>query len=98
MAPDVCPGPLWGVNAARHDWSVDETVGLLSGPFHDLLASAHAIHRQRFDAHAIEGATLLSIKTGGCPEDCAYCPQAARWSTGVEARRLMAVEEIVAAA
>ncbi len=47
----------------------------MSLPFHDLLADAHHVHRQRFDPHIVEGAMLLSIKTGGCPEDCAYCPQ-----------------------
>lgn len=79
----------------RHDWTADEALGLIGRPFHDLLADAHHVHRQRFDPHIIEGAMLLSIKTGGCPEDCAYCPQSAKWQTGVEARKLMDSDEIV---
>ena len=84
--------------APRHDWTVDEAVALVARPFHDLLAGAQAVHRDRFDPHAVEGAMLLSIKTGGCPEDCAYCPQSARWQTRVEPQRLMGVAEIVEAA
>lgn len=79
-------------------WTVGEAEALLARPFHDLLADAHAAHRERFDPHVVEAATLLSIKTGGCPEDCAYCPQSARWSTGVASQRLLSTEEIVAAA
>jgi biotin synthase len=82
----------------RHDWTADEALGLIDRPFHDLLADAHNVHRQRFDPHIIEGAMLLSIKTGGCPEDCAYCPQSVRWQTGVAARKLMDPGEIVACA
>jgi len=51
----------------RHDWTADEALSLISRPFHDLLADAHNVHRQRFDPHVVEGAMLLSIKTGGCP-------------------------------
>ncbi len=82
----------------RHDWTVHEALALIGRPFHDLLAAAHAAHVAVFDAHIVEGAMLLSIKTGGCPEDCAYCPQSARWSTGVEPHALLPVEDIVAAA
>ena len=82
----------------RHDWTVDETEALIARPFHDLLADAHSVHRGRFDPQVVEGAILLSIKTGACPEDCAYCPQSARYDTGVEPERLMAADEIVAAA
>jgi biotin synthase len=82
----------------RHDWTAAEAVDLIGRPFHDLLAAAHGVHRQRFDPHLVEGAMLLSIKTGGCPEDCAYCPQSARWQAGVAARGLMQTDEIVAAA
>ena len=83
---------------ARHDWTVDEAEALLARPFHDLLAEAHAAHAAVFDPHVVEAAMLLSIKTGGCPEDCAYCPQSARYATGIDAQRLMAVPEIVDAA
>ena len=86
------------VVVARHDWTRAEVEALLDRRFHDLLADAHAVHRGRFDVHLIEGAILLSIKTGGCPEDCAYCPQAARYHTGVAAQGLLSTEEIVAAA
>jgi biotin synthase len=82
----------------RHDWTVDEIEALMSRPFHDLLAEAHSVHRQRFDAHEVEGAMLLSIKTGACPEDCAYCPQSAKWSTDLTPQRLMDTDEIVAKA
>jgi biotin synthase len=67
-------------------------------PFNDLLHRAHTVHRENFDPNRVQRATLLSIKTGGCPEDCGYCPQAARYHTEVEAQALMPVEEVVAAA
>ena len=82
----------------RHDWTVDEAAALIARPFHDLLADAHDVHRQRFDPHVVEAAILLSVKTGACPEDCAYCPQSARYRTGVEAEPLMATADVVAAA
>ena len=82
----------------KHDWSVDGAEALISQPFHDLLAAAHEVHRARHDPHAVEAAMLLSIKTGACPEDCAYCPQSAQWNTGLKPERLMPVDEILAAA
>lgn len=82
----------------RHDWTVAEAEALLGRPFHDLLADAHAAHRARFDPHVVEAAILLSVKTGACPEDCAYCPQSAKYSTDVSPERLMATEDVVAAA
>ena len=82
----------------RYDWSVDEAEGLISRPFHDLLAAAHEVHRLRNDPHVVEAAMLLSIKTGACPEDCAYCPQSARWNTGLKPERLMPIDDIMAAA
>ena len=82
----------------RYNWSVDEVEGLISRPFHDLLAAAHEVHRVRNDPHVIEAAMLLSIKTGACPEDCAYCPQSARWNTGLKPERLMPIDKIMAAA
>ncbi len=86
------------MSAIRHDWTVPETLSLLGRPFHDLLFEAHRVHRERGDVHEVEGAILLSIKTGGCPEDCAYCPQSARYSTGLQTQRLLDVNTIVAAA
>ncbi|HEY7145756.1 MAG TPA: biotin synthase BioB [Streptosporangiaceae bacterium] len=82
----------------RHDWTAGQALDLIGRRFHDLLADAHSVHRQRFDPHVVEGAMLLSIKTGACPEDCAYCPQSARWQTGVTPGKLMDTGEILAAA
>lgn len=82
----------------RHDWTTDDAMTLLASPFHDLLAEANQVHRERHDPHVVEAAMLLSVKTGACPEDCAYCPQSAKWNTDLEPARLMPLEEIVAAA
>ncbi len=82
----------------RHDWTVDEILGLIERPFHDLLADAHNCHVERFAAHEVEAAKLLSIKTGGCPEDCAYCPQSAHHNTGLTPSPLMDTDTIVTAA
>ncbi|HUF98990.1 MAG TPA: biotin synthase BioB [Ilumatobacter sp.] len=82
----------------RHDWTVEDAEALIARPFHALLAEAHSVHAERFDPQVIEAAILLSIKTGACPEDCAYCPQSARYDTGVSPERLMPTDEIVAAA
>jgi biotin synthase len=82
----------------RHDWKHAEVLEILDRPFHDLLAEAHSVHSDRFDPHEIEGALLVSIKTGGCSEDCGYCPQSARHDTGLEPQGLLSTDEIVAAA
>jgi biotin synthase len=82
----------------RHDWSVAEVEALFALPFNDLLFRAQSVHRAHFPANQVQLSTLLSIKTGGCPEDCAYCPQAARYDTGIEAQKLMAVADVVAEA
>ena len=82
----------------RHDWTIDEAEALLGGPFHDLLFEAHTVHRERFDVHSVQAAMLLSIKTGACPEDCAYCPQSAKWNTALTPEPLMERDAIVAAA
>ena len=84
--------------ASRHDWTTEEALELLERPFHDLLCEAQQVHRAAFRPDVVEGAILLSIKTGGCPEDCAYCPQSASYDTGLDAEKLMATDEIVAAA
>jgi biotin synthase len=81
--------------AVRHDWAQAEIEALFSLPFMDLLGRAHAVHAAHHDPNAVQVSTLLSIKTGGCPEDCAYCPQAQRYHTGVEAQKLMDVEDVV---
>ncbi|MEO7323275.1 MAG: biotin synthase BioB [Dokdonella sp.] len=84
--------------AIRHDWTRTEVLALIELPFADLLSKAHAVHRAHHDVNAVQVSTLLSIKTGGCPEDCAYCPQAARYSTGVEAEKLMSLDAVLAKA
>ena len=71
---------------------------LFALPFNDLLFRAHSVHRRHFDPNAVQVSTLLSIKTGGCPEDCAYCPQAARYHTGVQNEPLMSLDAVTAAA
>ena len=84
--------------AIRHDWTRDEVAALFALPFNELLHRAHSVHREHHDPNAVQVSTLLSIKTGGCPEDCAYCPQAARYDTGVQAQKLMSVDAVVARA
>jgi biotin synthase len=79
-------------------WSVDEIVALYELPFSDLMYRAQTVHRENFDPNAVQVSTLLSIKTGGCSEDCGYCPQAARYHTDVENEPLMALDDVVAAA
>src|SRR5215207_7912764 len=79
-------------------WSVEEVEALYALPFNDLLFRAQTVHREHFDANAVQLSTLLSIKTGGCPEDCGYCPQAARYHTGVENEAMLSVDEVAAAA
>jgi len=79
----------------RHDWTRDEVGVLFALPFNELLHRAHSTHREYHDPNAVQVSTLLSIKTGGCPEDCAYCPQAARYDTGVQAQKLMSVEAVL---
>lgn len=79
-------------------WSVDEIAALFDLPFSDLIYRAQTVHRDNFDPNAVQVSTLLSIKTGGCSEDCGYCPQAARYHTDVENEPLMALDEVVKAA
>lgn len=79
----------------RHDWSRDEIEALFALPFNDLLFRAHSVHRAYFDPNAVQVSTLLSIKTGACPEDCAYCPQSNRYDTGLEVEKLMEVEKVL---
>jgi biotin synthase len=79
----------------RHDWSRDEVRTLFALPFPELMFRAAEVHRQNFDPTEVQISTLLSIKTGGCPEDCAYCPQAAQYNTGVKAEKLMEVQAVL---
>jgi biotin synthase len=82
----------------RPRWTVDAVAALLALPMNDLLHRAQQIHRASHDANAVQLSTLLSIKTGGCPEDCAYCPQAARYHTGVDNQAMLSLPEVAAAA
>jgi biotin synthase len=79
----------------RHDWTEEEALALLQQPFNNLVYTAQQIHRQSFDPNKVQLSTLMNIKTGGCPEDCAYCPQSAHYKTGVEAEKLATIEEVV---
>ena len=88
--------PVTSADTSR--WTVAAVEALFALPFNDLLFRAQQVHRAHFDANAVQLSTLLSIKTGGCAEDCGYCPQAARYQTGVENQDLLSVDEVVAAA
>ncbi len=79
-------------------WSVLQVEALLDLPFSDLIHRAQLVHRQHHDANAVQLSTLISIKTGGCPEDCGYCPQAARYHTGVEDQDMLSLTEVIATA
>ena len=82
----------------RHDWGQEEVEALYGLAFNDLLYQAHGVHREHFDPNRVQLSTLLNIKTGGCPEDCAYCSQSARHEAPVEREPLMAVDAVLAAA
>src|SRR3970040_1360469 len=79
-------------------WTARQVETLFDSPFNDLLHRAHGVHRSHFDPNAVQLSTLLSVKTGGCPEDCGYCPQAARYHTGVANQDMLSVERVSAAA
>lgn len=84
--------------AVRHDWTLTEIKTLFDQPFNDLVFQAQTTHRQNFDPNAVQISSLLSIKTGACPEDCSYCPQSAKYDTGLERERLLPLEEVKQAA
>ena len=84
--------------SVRHDWSKAETLELRQQPFNDLIFNAQQTHRLNFDPNKVQLSTLMNIKTGGCPEDCAYCPQSAHYKTGVGAEIIASVEEVVSQA
>jgi biotin synthase len=90
--------PLTVSSLHRHDWRRDEVRALFMLPFTELMFRAAQVHRANFDPTEVQISTLLSIKTGGCPEDCAYCPQSAKFETGVKAERLMDLESVLAEA
>ena len=82
-------------SALRHDWTREEVVALFALPFHELLFRAATVHRAHFNPDEVQISTLLSVKTGGCPEDCSYCPQAARYATGLNAHKLMDLDAVL---
>ena len=90
--------PLAGAGDIRHDWTKTEARALMDAPFNDLIQAAQTVHRQHFDANEVQVSTLLSIKTGGCPEDCSYCSQSAHNEADVGADKLMSLEAVRAAA
>jgi len=81
--------------AVRTNWSVEEIEAIYNQPFNDLLFAAQSIHRQNFNPNEVQTSTLLSIKTGACPEDCAYCPQSGHYNTGLSKEKLMMIEEVI---
>src|SRR4051812_29262151 len=91
-ARNVCRG------AVRHEWTRAEAQAIYDLAFADLMFRAQTIHRSHFDPNHVETASLLSIKTGGCPEDCGYCSQSVRYDTGLKATKLMAQADVVATA
>ncbi|WP_323993203.1 biotin synthase BioB [Nguyenibacter sp. L1] len=91
----VSTSPKSSFVSFRHDWTRDEVAALIALPFPELMFRAQSTHRAFFDPTEMQISTLLSIKTGGCPEDCAYCPQSAKHEQGVKATRLMAVETVL---
>jgi biotin synthase len=95
MASMNAPAPELNT-APRSDWSRAEIAALFALPFPELMARAMAVHRTHFDPTQVQISTLLSIKTGGCPEDCGYCSQSAKHETGLKASKLMAVEQVLA--
>jgi biotin synthase len=87
--------PASSETAIRQDWTRNEVLALFNQPFNDLVFQAQVVHRQHFDPNEVQLSTLLSIKTGACPEDCKYCPQSSRYDTGLEKEKLMAVEQVI---
>jgi biotin synthase len=97
LATDAISEPP-ALSPIRHDWTRQQIGALFDLPFPELMFRAQCVHRQHFDPAEVQISTLLSIKTGGCPEDCAYCPQSARYDTGVRADKLMALDDVLAEA
>ncbi len=96
--PSAAPSSPNYADGLRHDWTRAEVQALLEMPFSDLLFRAQTVHRQNFEPNTVQLSTLLSIKTGACPEDCAYCPQSVRFETGLAKEPLMALDAVVDAA
>src|SRR5579884_4076739 len=88
--------PAPDLDAPRTDWTREEIAALFALPFPELIFRAQSVHRANFDPTQVQTSTLISIKTGGCPEDCGYCSQSAKHDTGVKATKLMDVEAVLA--
>lgn len=86
------------IDTLRHDWQASEVRALMDQPFNDLLFQAHTVHRANFDPNRVQLSTLLNIKSGGCPEDCAYCPQSVRFDTKVSADPVLSLDQVLQAA
>jgi biotin synthase len=93
--PEACCSSPDSDRVLRHDWTRAEALALYQAPFNDLLFQAHMIHRRHFDANTVQMSRLLSIKTGGCAEDCGYCSQSAHHASGLPASKLLAVERVL---
>jgi biotin synthase len=98
MLPAASPSAAPPENVTRHDWTREELRALFDLPLSELIFRAQSVHREHFDPSAVQISTLLSIKTGGCPEDCAYCPQSAQYDAGVRAEKLMPLDAVLAEA
>ena len=90
------PRTMERLGEVRTDWTLDEVRALAALPFNDLIYQAQRVHRRWFDANTVQISTLLSIKTGACPEDCSYCSQSVRYDTGLDREALLALTEFVA--
>ncbi|WP_444679310.1 biotin synthase BioB [Halomonas sp. E19] len=95
MPAEFVTSPAPTTSTVRHDWTLEEIEALFALPFNDLLFQAQQVHRQHFDPNAVQVSTLLSIKTGACPEDCKYCPQSAHYTTGLDKEKLLAIEKVI---
>jgi biotin synthase len=95
VAPLTGTMPSKSDAGVRHNWTLAEVNALFALPFNDLLFQAQTVHRTHFDPNHVQVSTLLSIKTGACPEDCKYCPQSARYDTGLEKERLLEIEKVI---
>lgn len=97
-AAEAVPAAVTETPSIRHDWTIDEVRALFVRPLNDLVFAAQQALRRHFDPNQLQLSTLVNIKSGGCPEDCAYCPQSVRYQTGVEATGLMSIEAVREAA
>jgi biotin synthase len=94
----MAPVDLSRLGAVRTDWTLEEARAVFTAPFADLVFHAQRVHREHFAPNRVQVSTLLSVKTGACPEDCKYCPQSVRYDTGLEREELLDVEQVVEAA